>query len=228
MGLLSFAGDLLGGFLGNEAAEDRQNDAQAFSAQQYATRYQTQVADMKAAGLNPMLAYLNPATGQPSSQGGSVVPYGNLGSNWAAADRDVSSARQAESQASLNEAMSNVADQTAEKISVEVKQTEALTDQAKAVTRNLAETFQNLVKEGYNLTEQGNVMRATVDKLRAEVPNIREALALIQNQVSSEAGRALLYGFDVKAAQDMGNVGRSMGQLEPFFRMLSSVLRFSR
>ena len=35
---------LLGGFLDNQSATDRQEAAQQFSAQQYATRYQTQVA----------------------------------------------------------------------------------------------------------------------------------------------------------------------------------------
>ena len=55
--LLAVGGKILGGIFDNSAAADRQEAAQSFSAQQYANRYQTQVADMKAAGLNPMLAY---------------------------------------------------------------------------------------------------------------------------------------------------------------------------
>jgi hypothetical protein len=41
----------------NQAAAQRQDAANAFNAQQYATRYQTTVKDLQEAGLNPMLAY---------------------------------------------------------------------------------------------------------------------------------------------------------------------------
>lgn len=42
-------------------------DARNFNASQNANKYQTQVADMKAAGLNPMLSYMNGATALGSS-----------------------------------------------------------------------------------------------------------------------------------------------------------------
>ena len=51
---------LIGGQMSNDARADQANRANAFSAQQFATRYQTTVKDMKAAGLNPMLAYSLP------------------------------------------------------------------------------------------------------------------------------------------------------------------------
>lgn len=41
----------------NRLQTKRAHEAQDFSAQQFATRYQTQVRDLIAAGLNPMLAY---------------------------------------------------------------------------------------------------------------------------------------------------------------------------
>lgn len=49
------------------AAQQNQAAANAFSAQQYATRYQTTVKDLQAAGLNPMLAYGQGAGSAPSS-----------------------------------------------------------------------------------------------------------------------------------------------------------------
>lgn len=54
--LLGAGGNIASTAYNNRQAEKRQHEAQDFSAQQYATRYQTQVRDMKAAGLNPMLA----------------------------------------------------------------------------------------------------------------------------------------------------------------------------
>jgi hypothetical protein len=69
-------GSLIGGGLGllgqnkaNEANEAMMNQANAFSAQQFATRYQTTVKDLEAAGLNPMLAY-----GQGGGSPPSAVP----------------------------------------------------------------------------------------------------------------------------------------------------------
>lgn len=53
----------------NQTSIDLANQANAFSAQQYATRYQTTVKDLEAAGLNPMLAYGQGAGSPPSAVG---------------------------------------------------------------------------------------------------------------------------------------------------------------
>jgi len=62
--ILSF----LGGERANESRENTAREANAFSAQQYATRYQTAVQDISAAGLNPMLAYSQGAGSAPTGQ----------------------------------------------------------------------------------------------------------------------------------------------------------------
>lgn len=51
-----------------QAAQQNQAAANAFSAQQYATRYQTTVKDLEAAGLNPMLAVSNGPGSAPTAQ----------------------------------------------------------------------------------------------------------------------------------------------------------------
>jgi hypothetical protein len=64
--------DAILGFIGAERAnasrEQIAQDANAFSAQQYANRYQTTVKDIEAAGLNPMLAYSQGAGSAPTGQ----------------------------------------------------------------------------------------------------------------------------------------------------------------
>lgn len=51
----------------NQTQIDLANQANTFSAQQYANRYQTTVKDLEAAGLNPMLAYGAGAGSPPSA-----------------------------------------------------------------------------------------------------------------------------------------------------------------
>jgi hypothetical protein len=68
--LLAAGANLIGTHMTNEANRDIANQANEFSAQQFATRYQTTVKDMQSAGLSPMLAY---------SQGGGNAPSGQVG-----------------------------------------------------------------------------------------------------------------------------------------------------
>jgi len=66
--LASAAFSFIGGERANQSREDIAHEANQFSAQQYATRYQTTVKDMTAAGLNPMLAYSQGVGSAPSGQ----------------------------------------------------------------------------------------------------------------------------------------------------------------
>lgn len=73
----AIAGPVISGILGRIGAEDEQNEQRdrIFNLQQFQTAmsntaYQRAVEDMKAAGLNPMLAY---------QQGGASVPTGSTG-----------------------------------------------------------------------------------------------------------------------------------------------------
>ncbi len=66
---LGAVGDIVGGSKTNQTNIDLMNQQNAFSAEQFAKRYQTTVADLKAAGLNPMLAYGQGGGSPPSAVG---------------------------------------------------------------------------------------------------------------------------------------------------------------
>ena len=61
--------DMFGQNSTNQTNRDLANQANAFSANQFATRYQTTVKDLEAAGLNPMLAYGQGGGSPPSAVG---------------------------------------------------------------------------------------------------------------------------------------------------------------
>lgn len=71
----STAANVYGQQAANDAAEEQAEYARAFQREVLQNRYQWQMADMRAAGLNPILAYRNAAPGAP---GAVQAPVGNI------------------------------------------------------------------------------------------------------------------------------------------------------
>lgn len=236
-------GGLIGAQIGgtmstNDARADVANEANAFSASQYATRYQTQVKDMEAAGLNPMLAYMQSPGSSPVGQQYQVSnPYEGLANSYSSAynvqrtgenieaDTRLKGAQEDAqfSMSKLNDAQRDVANQTANRIEQEIVNLKSDNLRIKALTDNLAEQRQNLIKEGYNLTETGNVLRATVDKLKAEVPALHsKSFADTMRGYLDQASSTLL-GFDINAAEKFDNFGREYKQYAPIIDLFKTI-----
>lgn len=222
-------GNLLSGQMNANASMERQDSANAFSAQQYATRYQTTVKDMAAAGLNPMLAYSQGAGSAPSGAISNASPYGNFGDSAnqgrltaaqvantkADTENKAAAANLMEAQAAQAWSTANQSNENVSLIRAQVDKTKqdfenakTENDRIKAVIDNLRVTRDNLVKEGYNLTETGNVLRAQVSKMMAEIPNIRETLNTIQME-------NFIKGEDVEAIKKTGGIGRIAREVKP-------------
>jgi hypothetical protein len=231
--------DLLTGWMNNEAAEDRQNAAQNFSANQFATRYQTTVKDMQAAGLNPMLAYSQGGGLPPSSSAASSAGTPSLGRSITAAynldvernqirsdtDLKIAQTHATESMARLTDAQRDVALKTVDKVVEETANIKKDTERLDKLVLVLEEQRQNLIKEGYNLTEQGNVLRATVDKLKAEVPYLNSAMFRNTAQAALANAETRLKGFDINAAERSDNLGRTARQYQFLLEIAKLILR---
>ena len=220
--LLAAGGSLIGGLFANNSNRQSAESAQQFSAQQYATRYQTQVADMKAAGLNPMLAYQQSPGSAPQ---GVTYQAQNPMANVASSYQAVKAGQVSPSQTALNEASAGqaaasarVADETVAKIKAEVPQINSATANLNAQHEVIIKTAK-LIAEQIGLTRSQEEQSFTASILNRAQAN--QAASIIQ-----KLGRETkLLDFDVQAAEGLGNVGREATQLKPIFDMLRGVLR---
>lgn len=210
----SAAGDLVTGWLNNEAAEDRQNSAQNFSADQFAHRYQTTVQDMKAAGLNPMLAYSQGGGSPPSGSAASSAGTPSIGHSISSAyNLDVERER---TQSQTENLDVNTIKQRAETYLAEAQTTLSLAsaDQSRAVTHKLEAEAKKISEEIKNIPLEG-------DRLIALAKNLHASTGLINAQSSTEVQRQAqmkwlalktmlesdLLSIDLKASQDLNNLG---------------------
>lgn len=218
-----------GALLGHGLAKDRQADAQDFSAQQFATRYQTTVQDMKAAGLNPMLAY---------SQGG-----GNAPTSSAASSQSVDTG-QAYLQAKMNSAqIANIQADTANKqASAALIEAQVSDTKASAWQKNAAIDLVDMqTREIRNKLENGHYENDAA-RLKAVALQLKSLYDLnIEQGKTQEQSRRLMYAqalklnsetdllnLDIKAAKELGNIGREAGQLKPVIDILMSILKSRR
>lgn len=222
--IIGAGASLLGGAMANKSAERNAelNRAQAD------TSYQRAMADMQAAGLNPMLAF---------SQGGAPVAnampqFQNIGS---AASQAFAQLETSGASAQQADTASKIGIETIEKTKQEVKNLQSVDLQVKAVTENLRQEYQNLTRHGYNLVEVGNHLRQTIDKMRAEINLINDQgfLAKAQEMLAkAQKGKVenetTLSGLDIQAAQSLGNMGREMQNLGPVLKILVDILSVAR
>lgn len=204
-----------GGIDRNETAQAMANSAQDFSAQQYATRYQTQVKDMQAAGLNPMLAYMQ-APG-PSPQGVTYNPVN-------AFERTASDYNSAYN---VERTGQNIEADTGSKLA-NTRLTEkeiAIRDETIGLVRaqasKIASEIDKLTKESENISADTKVKLADELRLRSVIENLAASTALMNEQKLNEvekrnvlqataaklASEALISKAEYEAMEKTGFIG---------------------
>lgn len=205
----------LGGQSTNQANVDLANANNQWSAQQYATRYQTQVKDLEAAGLNPMLAVSQGAPPAPQAQPvtlqnpyHSAVQTFNEGVRSSGGyQRDVGSAAASYSTAKLNDE--------------QVQLVRTNVDKAKEEIKNIPLEGVRLKRLAELLHEQGNLAFAQqlTEAQRYEV-NKQTVVNLKKDGVLKQ--------LDIDAAKSLENLGRTSKELMPIIQAIISVLRLSK
>lgn len=233
--LIQAGASLIGGLGRNQAQADQARQANEFSAQQFATRYQTTVKDMEAAGLNPMLAYSQGASGQPSGQQAVMNDYVSPAvSAYQNSNQQLlqeAQAEQARSNASLNARQERLINATVEKTVQEIKNLGAVENQVLATINNLYQQQKNLAQEGENLKVQERVLNVTAEKIIADAHlvinqdrkvDLERALLKVDKELRENQTK--LTGMDVSAGERFDNLGRDYKQVAPIIDLLRSII----
>lgn len=156
------ARDYASGAMNQRWALERQHQAQDFSAQQFEKRYQTTVNDMKAAGLNPMLAY---SQGGGSPQGGSPAGGGgDVDFNRAVNESNIASAQQEQLSAQTDNTKSDTAVKTQEE-----KNLKANKENTEQQTENLKWSAEQTKRTIDQISSQIEKNRVEMDKMKTDI-----------------------------------------------------------
>jgi len=223
--MLAEMASVAGGLMNNMFAQQRQDDAQAFSASQFATRYQTTVKDMQAAGLSPMLAYSQGGGSAPTSSAAGSAGFSDLGGV-------VNQSKMTTAQVANIHADTANKEASAELIAAQAAQARATASAQEASVHQIGANVDKIREETKNIPTEGERLRFVIQQLAEDAALkaqqgqsqvvIRQELAARIAKMRSETK---LLGFDIDAASTLGNFGRETQQLKPALDLIRGLLR---
>jgi len=195
----------VGGERRNRAQEEMSSAQMAFQREMSNTAHQRQVADLKAAGINPMLS---------AKLGGASTPMGSqaiLQDTISPAVQQFNQTRLASAQEAQYEAQTGLTD-------TQAKQVEAATDK-------IREEIKNIPTEGERLRQMVFVLQEQEYLYRAQGFESQERQRMLAETVKKLIEETKVVAAEASAISSLNNLGREFGQLKPLIDTIIGVMK---